>query len=176
MRIELEEEEIQDLIKLGELVKGEWNEDHPDVVAPLKIFDMIKDQLENYIEQKKEIKELENQEIWIKCFFNGYFCSFIDQMLAVDIRINNPDFPEKCSFKGTTQIFPPINEENGLIDLTPLLHTLIHTMKENPGKDVKAYATGFARQFHFNKDLLSTPIPQGILDMFRTGKEKERLK
>jgi hypothetical protein len=114
----------------------------------------------------KTEQELESQEIWAKIFYNGYFLKLTDHMLAVEIRIPNPD--KESSFKGTTQIFCPINaEENGDVDLTPLLHSLLYAMKENPKRDVRAFATGFNRQFHFNKDLLSTPIPQELLDMFK---------
>jgi hypothetical protein len=115
----------------------------------------------------EEQKKLENQEIWAKVFFNGYFCKFVDQMLAVDIRIENPDFPEKSAFKGTTQVFCPINaDEEGNVDLTPLLYQLAIAIRENPTSKVRAFATGFNRQFHFNKDLLSTPAPKDMLDIF----------
>lgn len=86
-------------------------------------------------------------------------------MLCVEIAIPNPDPNEK--FKGTTQVFCPINaDDDGKVDLTPLLHSFLVAMKENPNSQVKAYATGFGRQFHFDKDLLSRPIPQTLIDIF----------
>lgn len=122
-------------------------------------------------ETETEEKKLEKQEIWAKVFFNGYSCTFEDQSLGVHIEIPNPNFGEEDRFKGTTQIYAPINaDKDGRIDLTPLLHTLLQVMKDNPGKEVKAYATGFSRQFHFSPDLLSRPIPQALLDTFGLGK------
>lgn len=118
----------------------------------------------------EEEKELENQEIWAKVFYNGYFYQLKDMMLCVDIRVPNPD--PKDTFKGRTIVFCPINaDEEGKVDLTPLLHSFLTVMKENPTSDVKAYATGFGRQFHFNKALLSAPIPQALIDAFKIGKK-----
>jgi hypothetical protein len=117
----------------------------------------------------EEDKELQNQEIWAKVFYDGYFYKLKDMMLCVQIQIPNPDAND--SFKGTTQVFCPINaDEDGKVDLTPLLHSFLAAMKKNPKSDVKAYATGFGRQFHFNKALLSTPIPQSLIDAFKIGK------
>lgn len=118
----------------------------------------------------EEEKKLQNQEIWAKVFYNGYFYQLKDMMLCVDIRIRDPD--PNDPFKGTTQVFCPIDaDEKGDVDLTPLLHSLLVAMKENPKSQVKAYATGFGRQFHFNKALLSTPIPQSLIDAFKIGKK-----
>jgi hypothetical protein len=120
--------------------------------------------------------ELKRQEVYVKMFFDGYFFSFLDQMLAFEIRVENPDFPEKDAFKGTTYVLCPENANNkGEVDLTPLLHALAAKMAENPGKKVKAYATGFTRQFHFDKNLLSTPIPEGLLKLFVGEKDDKGL-
>lgn len=117
----------------------------------------------------EEEKQLQNQEIWAKVFYDGYFYKLKDMMLCVEIRIPNPD-PNDL-FKGTTQVFCPINaEDDGKVDLTPLLHSLLLAMKENPKSQVKAYATGFGRQFHFDKNLLNYPIPQSLIDAFKIGK------
>ena len=111
---------------------------------------------------------LENQEVWIKVFFNGYFFKFIDQMVAVEIRV------EKEPKATTVYIFPGIDaDEEGKVDLTPLLHTMAAKMVENPGKKVTAHATGFTRQFNFNKDLLSTPISNELLDLFKTSRNQD---
>ena len=118
----------------------------------------------------EEREELENQEVWAKVFYDGYFYKLKDMMLCVDIRIPNPD--PNDSFKGTTQVFCPINaDDEGKVDLTPLLHSFLLAMKENPMSQVKAYATGFGRQFHFNKALLSAPMPQALIDAFKIGKK-----
>lgn len=114
---------------------------------------------------EEEDKELQNQEIWAKVFYDGYFYKLKDMMLCVQINISNP--AQNDPFKGTTQVFCPINaDDEGRVDLTPLLHSLLLAMKENPDSQVKAYATGFGRQFHFDKDLLSIPIPQSLIDAF----------
>lgn len=119
---------------------------------------------------EEEHRELHNQEIWAKVFYDGYFYQLKDMMLCVDIRIPSPD--PNDTFKGTTKVFCPINsDEDGKVDLTPLLHSFLVVMKENPKSQVKAYATGFGRQFHFNKALLSTPIPQSLIDAFKIGKK-----
>lgn len=111
--------------------------------------------------------DLENQEVWVKVFFNGYFPTLKKQSLAVHIRVENPNFGEKDRFKGTTKILPPIHaDENGDVDLTPLLNTFNFIAKENPNCPVKVYATGFMRQLEFNKDLLKLPIPESINNLF----------
>jgi hypothetical protein len=115
---------------------------------------------------KEQNDELERQEIWIRCFFDGYFCKFVDMEICVVIEEENPDFPEKSHFKGTRMIFPPIDEKDGQVDLTPLLFTLLQKMKEKPEGKFKCYATGFGRQMHLNKDLLTAPMPEGFLKMF----------
>ena len=123
-------------------------------------------------EDSKE-KDLEWQEIWVKAHFSGYSCNFYDKNLWVDINIENPDYPEKSAFTGTTLVFAPINaDEYGRIDLTQLLHTLLLKMKENPDSKVKCYATGFAPQMHFSKELLSTPIPKELINMFGEKKNE----
>jgi len=117
----------------------------------------------------EEDRQLQIQEIWAKVFYDGYFYKLRDMMLCVQIEIPNPN-PNEC-FKGTTQVFCPINaDEEGKVDLTPLLHSFLMAMKQHPESNVKAYATGFGRQFHFNKALLSTPIPQSLIDAFKIGK------
>lgn len=116
-------------------------------------------------------EELETQEVWVRGRFNGYSFNFYDKNLWVDIRIPNPD--KTSSFKGTTLVCCPINaDDEGRIDLTSLLHGLLKTMKENPNSDVRCYATGFAPQMHFNKDLLSLPITNELIDMF--GKKEKK--
>ncbi len=102
-----------------------------------------------------------DEEVWAKIFFNGYFFTFQDMQIQVEIRIQES---ETCS---RVLIMPGIDEENGKVDITALLHTYIHYIKENPGKKVSAYLNSFGRQMHFNKDLLSSPIPHGLLDMFK---------
>lgn len=114
-----------------------------------------------------DIDELESQEIWLKAFFNGYFFTFKDMSIQVEIFLGNRDFPENSSFRGTTQIYPGIDDKDGKIDITNLLHTFLNEIKENPDRDVKCFITSFSRQMHFNKDLLSTPIPKTLLDLFK---------
>lgn len=138
--------------------------------ANLSIISEIDGIIKDAEEHKEEINKLENQEIWIKCFYNGYFYKFIDMSLSVEIREENPNVKED-GFVGTTTLFPPLNEEEGKVDLTPLLFTLLHKMKDKPQGKFKCYATGFSRQMHFNKDLLSAPLPEGVLKLF--GIEKK---
>jgi hypothetical protein len=123
-------------------------------------------------EYKEEANKLENQEIWIKCFFDGYFYKFNDMSINVEIRELNPNFGENDLFLGTTTLFSPINEEDGCIDLTPLLFTLLHKMNEKPDGKFKCFITGFGRQLHLSKDLLSTPLSEEILKVFGSGKIK----
>ncbi len=116
---------------------------------------------------------LEDQEVWLKVYHTGYFASFREQSLAVNIRIPNPNFGESDCFEGTTCLFAPINaDEKGNVDLTPLFHTWLEKIKDSPGCDVRAYATGFIRQFHFNPKLLSTPVPQSLIDLFSISGDK----
>lgn len=125
------------------------------------------------INEEGNNKELEVQEIWAKVFWNGCFCTFHNQRLAADIRVENPDFPDKSSFKGTTYVFSLDADEEGLVNLMPLLRVLLEKMEENPNAKVLAFARGFTRQFQFNKDLLNTLIPQGFLDMFKIKKKNK---
>lgn len=106
-------------------------------------------------------QEWVDEEVWAKIFFNGYFFTFQDMQVQVEIRIEDTDKATRIL------IMPGIDEENGKVDITALLHTYIHYIKENPGKKVSAALTSFGRQMHFDKDLLSHPIPQGLLDMFK---------
>lgn len=110
-----------------------------------------------------DFEELHNQEVWTKLHFNGYFFSLKDHVLAVEIRIKKPNE----EMPTTTQIFCPIDaDDDGHVDLTALLHSLLLAIQDNPTCEIKAYTTGFMRQFHFNKDLLSTPIPKSLIDLF----------
>lgn len=108
-----------------------------------------------------------DEEVWTKIFFNGYFFTFQDMNIQVELKIED-------SHQATrVLIMPSIDEENGKVDITSLLHTYIHYMKENPGKKVSASLTSFGRQMHFDKNLLSAPIPQGMLDIFKPmGKDE----
>lgn len=164
MRLDLTEEELKDIIICLEHIDCEQSENHSHII------NLLNHQIEVNKEYEKEVEEskkLEKQEIWARIFFNGYSYTFEDQSLGVHIHIPNPNFGPDDRFKGTTKVFCPINaDDEGKVDLTPLLHTLLKEMKDNPGKDVKAYATGFSRQFHFNPALLSTPIPKALLDLF----------
>lgn len=100
-----------------------------------------------------------NQEVWIKCIFDGYFCKFIDKRLCVTIHEENPKFADRSPSEGTTSIFAPVDEKDGRIDLTPLFIELLRKIKEKPDVTFKCYATGFGNQIHLDKDLLGTPIP-----------------
>lgn len=137
----------------------------------------ILNKIENFLEISKESEEekekLENQEIWIKCFYNGYFYMFKDMSINVEIYEENLNFGDEDRFKDTTTLFPPLYEKNGKIDLTPLLFTLLHKMKEKPDGKFKCYTTGFSRQMHFDKNLLSHPLPEEILKLFNREKELE---
>jgi hypothetical protein len=157
MTIFFDRERVQEII---DALRG--NPMHIDLIADLN------QSIEIDEENEKERKELESQEIWVKCFYNGYFYQFKDMNINFQIDVKNPEFPDKSSFRGTTVILGGIDENHGSVDLTPVLHTLLLKMKENPNCDVRAYATSFSRQMHFNKDLLSTPIPQSLLDLFKT--------
>ena len=165
-KFQLDEDQINDLIKLGKLVSDEWNEDHTDVLQPLRTVEILKAYLENHKEWKTEERLLENQEIWVKIFFNGYFYQFTDMFLNVEINEINPEFPHDSSFKGTTFLLPPLGEIDGKIDLTPLLFTLLDKIREKPKGKFKCYATGFGRKMKFDKELLSTPDPEKLLKVF----------
>lgn len=113
----------------------------------------------------EEQEKLENQEIWAKVFFNGYFCTFRDMTINIEITLQDS---EHCT---THILYPALEDVEGKVDLTNLLHTFLSKMKENPGKEVKAYLSSFGRQMHFDKDLLSRQIPQAFLDMFSKRKD-----
>jgi len=162
MSICLDKELVEDII---DMLRG--------VPDNLHVIDKLINLVDHAEQYKKEDKELQNQEIWIKCFYNGYFYQFKDMSINVQIHENNPNFSETDRFKGTTTIFPPLLEEDGKVDLTPLLGALLNKMKEKPNGKFKCYATGFSRQFHFDKNLLSAPMPEGMLKMFGIKNDKE---
>ena len=112
-------------------------------------------------------EDYEAQEVWAKVYFNGYFLTFKDLDVNVEIKISD----DKCT---TCILFPPLEgKEDGSIEVTELLHTFLSHIKDNPGKKVSAYLTSFSKKLHFDKDLLSAPIPQSLIDMFKNDKETD---
>jgi|GEM_PF-5396374 len=122
--------------------------------------------------EKTKDGDLEKQEVFIKARFNGYSFDFYDKHLNAEIKISNPD--KTSSFKGTTIICSlQCADDEGKIDLTPLLHGFLEKIKENPESEVKCYATGFSPRMQFNKDLLSMPISKELLGLFSEKKYKD---
>lgn len=126
------------------------------------------------MECPERLKTLVVSETYMKCFHNGYFSTFRDCAINCEIQILNPNFGKDDPFKGTTKLFGGLNgTEDGHVDITPLVHTAIMEMKDNPGKKIIIKVTGWGRQLHFNKELLSTPIPKEVLDAFKLEKKDE---
>lgn len=55
--------------------------------------------------------ELQNQEIWTRVYFNGYFYKFIDMCLCVDIRVDPEQNDDGQIQISNTFVFPPIDEK-----------------------------------------------------------------
>jgi hypothetical protein len=119
--------------------------------------------------------ELENQEVWVRLFFSGYFFKFINMALCLHIEEINPDFPEKSCVSGTTYVYPAIDEEHGYIDITPMLYELYAKLKENPQANLKCIVTGFGPSMkrYFDKDLLTKPIPEELISLFDKIRRKQ---
>lgn len=117
--------------------------------------------------------ELQNQEIWTRVYFNGYFYKFIDMCLCVDIRVDPEQNDDGQIQISNTFVFPPIDEKDGHIDISGLLEAYIEKIKQFPGRKVRCVVTGFGRQFKFNPKLLSVPIPEEILKMFQPQKKRD---
>lgn len=119
----------------------------------------------NNMECTERLRSLVVSEIYMKCYHNGYCVTFKDCMINSKIEIPNPNFGKQDPFKGSTKIFAGIEGcEAGDVDITPLVYAAIREMEENPGKKVQVKITGWARQLHFNKDLLTTPKPKLFCD------------
>ena len=127
------------------------------------------------MECAERLRSLVINETYMKCFHNGYFCTFRDCTVNAQLEIPNPNFGKEDPFKGTTKLFGGLGgTEDGDVDITPLVYAAIMEMKENPGKNIRVKITGWGRQLHFSKDLLSAPIPQSILDTFKFEKEESK--
>ena len=107
---------------------------------------------------------IEDNEITIKVSHNGYFYTFKDLVVHAEIRIEHS---EKHS---SVLLLQEESDKKGRIDITNLLHTFLHHMKENEGKEVRLYLTTFTRKMEFDENLLKTPIPKEFLDMFKISK------
>lgn len=104
--------------------------------------------------------KLNVEKVFAECFFNGYFYTFKDAAINSEIFIENPNFGENDSFKGSTIVTCGYNgNDDGKVDITDLVNYAIEKMKENPNSKVKVKITGWCRQMHFNRDLLKMPTP-----------------
>lgn len=106
-------------------------------------------------------EDLEKQEVFTKVLFDGYFFKFDGLELNTQITILDDNPCRK------TILYPPLSEKDGVVDLTMFLHTFLQEIINNPGKDVRAYITGFGRKMYFDKDMLSKPLPEELLNLFR---------
>ena len=116
----------------------------------------------------EQVRKLIITEIYMKCFHNGYFATFKDCFLNYEIFIENPEYSNKSAFKGTTKLGAGIEntDEEGRIDVTELAEYFFEQKKENPNNKVKLFVTSWSRKYHFNKKLLSTPIPNEMFKIF----------